>query len=179
MASSTELSTTSQTRWCKPISPVEPIYIAGRRRTASRPPRTLIDFASYLWPPCGVPPVFSLSPMFSPGSATSRVYLRRRTDSRQFGVRARAQKLFLSEARKACLRNAPCVASPFDPGFAGANPKLVGFLLHPISRSETWRRLMFLQAVDRAAPGAEPNSGSFWLGGRVDSKDPGMNRQRP
>ena len=35
MASSTELSTTSQTRWCKPNSPVEPIYIAGRLRTAS------------------------------------------------------------------------------------------------------------------------------------------------
>src|SRR6266849_3325655 len=67
IASSTELSTTSQTRWCKPISPVEPMYIAGRRRTASRPPRTLIDFASYLWPPCGVLPTFSLSPIFSPG----------------------------------------------------------------------------------------------------------------
>src|SRR5207253_9571374 len=47
-ASSTELSTTSQTRWCKPISPVEPMYMAGRSRTASKPPRTLIDFASYL-----------------------------------------------------------------------------------------------------------------------------------
>ena len=50
IASSTELSTTSQTKWCKPISPVEPMYIAGRRRTASRPASTLMDFASYLCP---------------------------------------------------------------------------------------------------------------------------------
>src|ERR1700719_2889746 len=48
MASSTELSTTSQTKWCRPSSPVEPIYIAGRLRTASIPPKTLIDVASYL-----------------------------------------------------------------------------------------------------------------------------------
>src|SRR5712671_6820597 len=47
MASSTELSTTSQTRWCNPISPVDPMYIAGRKRTASMPPSTLMDFASY------------------------------------------------------------------------------------------------------------------------------------
>src|ERR1700719_4790060 len=46
MASSTELSTTSQTRWCRPCSPVEPMYIAGRNRTASNPPSTLIDVAS-------------------------------------------------------------------------------------------------------------------------------------
>src|ERR1700677_4743663 len=50
IASSTELSATSQTRWCKPISPVEPMYIAGRLRTASRPARTLMDVASYLCP---------------------------------------------------------------------------------------------------------------------------------
>src|SRR5436190_1485743 len=59
MASSTELSTTSQTKWCNPISPVEPMYIADRKR-----------------------------------------------------------------------------------------PELVGFLLHPISRSETWRRLQ--RPVDRS-----------------------------
>src|SRR4029077_1029739 len=112
-----------------PISPVEPMYIAGRRRTASSPPRTLIDFASYLWPPCGVPLTFSLSPMFSPGPATSRVYPQRWTDSAQFGVRVRAQKLIMCEARKAYLRNFPCVALPFDSGFAGQNPELVGFLL--------------------------------------------------
>src|SRR3984885_4352196 len=53
MASSTELSATSQTRWWRPISPVEPMYIAGRLRTASIPPRTLMEVASYLWPPAG------------------------------------------------------------------------------------------------------------------------------
>src|SRR2546429_387622 len=93
MASSTELSTTSQTRWCKPISPVEPMYIAGRRRTASRPPRTLIDFASYLWPPCGVPTTFSLSPIISPGAASAHVCSRRGTDSGQFGSARPRSKL--------------------------------------------------------------------------------------
>src|ERR1700733_9248440 len=29
------------------------MYIAGRLRTASRPPRTLMEVASYLWPPVG------------------------------------------------------------------------------------------------------------------------------
>src|SRR5882762_10843522 len=56
------------------------MYIAGRKRTASSPPRTLIDFASYLWPPCGVLLTFSLSPMSSPGVAIADVDLRRRTD---------------------------------------------------------------------------------------------------
>src|SRR5260370_482986 len=119
-ASSTELSTTSQTRWCKPISPVEPMYIAGRRRTASRPARTLIDFASYLWPPCGVPPTFSsMSPMFSPGPATSRVYLRRWTDFQQFGVSVRAQNSFsVKQGRRICgmLRASPYPLIPVPPG---------------------------------------------------------------
>src|SRR6266478_9585621 len=120
MASSTELSTTSQTRWCKPMSPVEPMYIAGRKRTASMPPRTLIDFASYLWPPCGAPPTFSLSPMFSPGTATSREWLRRWTDSGQFGVRIRAQKNSFSvkQGRRACgiFRTSPHPVIPVSPG---------------------------------------------------------------
>ena len=37
MASSMELSTTSQIRWCRPRASVEPMYMPGRRRTASRP----------------------------------------------------------------------------------------------------------------------------------------------
>ena len=41
-ASSMELSTTSYTRWCRPSGPVDPMYIAGRFRTASRPSSTLI-----------------------------------------------------------------------------------------------------------------------------------------
>ncbi|VWM18330.1 Uncharacterised protein [Collinsella intestinalis] len=47
MASSTELSTISHTRWCKPVELVEPIYIPGRTRTASRPSRTLISLPPY------------------------------------------------------------------------------------------------------------------------------------
>src|SRR5260370_40207250 len=95
------------------------MYIAGRKRTASRPPKTLIDFASYLWPPWGAPPTFSLSPIFSPGPATSRDYLRPWTDSEQFGVPFRAEKNIFCEARNANWRNAQCAASPSDSRFAG------------------------------------------------------------
>src|SRR5579862_6580383 len=63
MASSTELSTTSQTKWCKPCSVVEPIYMAGRLRTASRSPRTLIEVASYRWP-AALPVTVSFSAIF-------------------------------------------------------------------------------------------------------------------
>jgi hypothetical protein len=47
MASSTELSTISHTRWCRPADEVVPMYMPGRLRTASRPSRTLISLASY------------------------------------------------------------------------------------------------------------------------------------
>src|SRR5262245_59922236 len=47
MASSTELSTTSQIRWCRPTRPVEPMYMPGRLRTGSRPSRTWMADASY------------------------------------------------------------------------------------------------------------------------------------
>ena len=47
MASSTALSTTSHTRWCRPVGPVDPMYMPGRRRTASRPSRTVMESASY------------------------------------------------------------------------------------------------------------------------------------
>src|SRR5687767_8780747 len=42
-----ELSTTSYTRWCRPRDEVEPTYMPGRLRTASRPFRTWIFPASY------------------------------------------------------------------------------------------------------------------------------------
>jgi hypothetical protein len=45
-ASSMELSTISQTRWCNPLGPVDPMYIPGRRLTASKPSRTWIELAS-------------------------------------------------------------------------------------------------------------------------------------
>ena len=45
MASSTELSTTSHTRWWRPVGPVEPMYIPGRFRTASSPSRTVMSAA--------------------------------------------------------------------------------------------------------------------------------------
>ena len=42
-ASSTALSTTSNTMWCRPVpSEVSPMYMPGRLRTASRPFRTLM-----------------------------------------------------------------------------------------------------------------------------------------
>ena len=41
-ASSTELSTTSDTRGCRPRWPVEPMYMPGRLRTGSRPSSTVI-----------------------------------------------------------------------------------------------------------------------------------------
>src|SRR5688572_9691460 len=47
-ASSTALSTTSNTMWCRPVpSEVSPMYIPGRLRTASRPFRTLIASEPY------------------------------------------------------------------------------------------------------------------------------------
>ena len=56
-ASSTELSTISQIRWCRPRSPVEPMYMPGRLRTASRPSSTWIAEASYDVPAAGAVPL--------------------------------------------------------------------------------------------------------------------------
>ncbi len=42
IASSMALSTTSYTRWCRPRASVEPMYMAGRLRTAERPSRTVM-----------------------------------------------------------------------------------------------------------------------------------------
>src|SRR3982750_887604 len=50
---------TSQTRWCSPRSPVEPMYMPGRLRTASRPSRTWIALASYLPSSTAEPELFS------------------------------------------------------------------------------------------------------------------------
>ena len=46
-ASSTELSTTSKTQWCRPRSLVSPMYMSGRLRTPSRPSSFWILEASY------------------------------------------------------------------------------------------------------------------------------------
>src|SRR3954454_13596266 len=46
-ASSTALSTTSHTMWCRPRSPVEPMYMPGRLRTASRTSRTVMELPEY------------------------------------------------------------------------------------------------------------------------------------
>src|SRR6188472_1866033 len=35
-------------RWWRPREPVEPMYIPGRRRTGSRPSRTVMSFAVYV-----------------------------------------------------------------------------------------------------------------------------------
>src|SRR5690606_5066705 len=48
IASSTELSTTSQMRWWRPRGPVVPMYMPGRSRTASRPSRTVMSLAAYV-----------------------------------------------------------------------------------------------------------------------------------
>src|SRR5699024_8493498 len=42
-----ELSTISYTRWCRPDSLVEPMYMPGRLRTASRPSSTWISDPPY------------------------------------------------------------------------------------------------------------------------------------
>src|SRR6476620_10773828 len=60
MASSTALSTISCTRWWRPRSPVEPMYMPGRFRTASSPSRTVIEEAPYS--------VLPLAPPFSGAS---------------------------------------------------------------------------------------------------------------
>src|SRR6266436_9610726 len=45
----------------------------------------------------------------------------------------------------------PYVALPFDPG--RVRPELVGLLLHPVSRSETWRRLGTPRTLLRSSQG--------------------------
>src|SRR5471032_1724622 len=46
--SSMELSSTSNTRWCRPVpSEVSPMYMPGRLRTASRPSRIWMEDAPY------------------------------------------------------------------------------------------------------------------------------------
>src|SRR5829696_9670831 len=47
MASSTALSTTSYTRWWRPLRPVEPMYMPGRLRTAATPSPTWRSFEAY------------------------------------------------------------------------------------------------------------------------------------
>ena len=65
---------------------------------------------------------------------------------------------------------------PFDPGAA---PGLVGFLLHPVPRSETWRRLKQLHANFGQSPLARSEkSGPNSLGERVDLEETTANRQQ-
>src|SRR5579863_4723398 len=113
------------------------MYIAGRKRTASSPSSTLIDCASY-WCPC-LPS--ALSDISSPRLLSRRIFAESR--ARQNTQSACAQNFFQTFSKQglAFLRNVPYVALPFDS--ARMRTELVGFLLHPISRSETWRRLYF------------------------------------
>src|SRR5690348_15103650 len=114
MASSTELSATSQTRWCRPNSPVEPIYIAGRLRTASSPPRTLMEVASYLCP-VAFAGAFSFSPIFwrAPGF--------------QIGEGGRAESL---ARHLPALAGLPCPLAQLRTRFKN-RAGLEGILLHP------------------------------------------------
>jgi len=60
-----------------------------------------------------------------------------------------------------------------------AVPELVGFLLHPISRSETWRRLKQLHAnFGQSLLARSGKSGPNSLGERVDLEEPTANRQQ-
>ncbi len=146
-ASSTELSTTSWTMWCRPRSPVEPMYMPGRLRTASRPSRTVIALASYdtgasIAAPsgaamtdsavCGVPDASSspgpVDGMFSlglPESATKRPFWHSSSlDPRRAGMRLRR-----SVSVSGCWGEARCPApgwglrcvSVRPPGEGGAN----------------------------------------------------------
>ena len=58
----------------------------------------------------------------------------------------------------------PYVALPFDPG--RLRPELVGLLLHPVSRSETWRRLVthasFVKAGEVYFQASQPGSWPAW-----------------
>ena len=47
IASSTQLSAISTIRWRRPVGPVDPMYMPGRSRTASKPSRTWIWSALY------------------------------------------------------------------------------------------------------------------------------------
>src|ERR1700735_2306511 len=127
MASSTELSTTSQTRWCRQSSPVEPMYMAGRLRTASMPPKTLMDVASYLCP--AFPPADSFSAMDRASPQTARSYERKIVESLVIHGKAVART----------ARHLPCpLASAaeisgldiFQSAFALA--RLEGLQLHPV-----------------------------------------------
>src|ERR1700730_12541885 len=138
IASSTELSTTSQTRWCRPSSPVEPMYIAGRLRTASIPPRTLIEVASYLWPFGGS---FSAITFASPQIRTNQNHAEQK--ERPTKVKClRSEDLsyikqnklrenceLLGKAVGGRPRHLPC---PLAPDFALCEPGLEGLLLHPV-----------------------------------------------
>jgi hypothetical protein len=82
-------------------------------------------------------------------------------------------RFFVKLGKAWCLQS-PCVASPFDRDLAKRS-QLVGFLLHPVPQSGTWRRLMFSSAV-RPAPGA----GFLWsssAGGRADVEEKSTNQQ--
>jgi hypothetical protein len=59
------------------------------------------------------------------------------------------------EARKGVMLAFAFVASPFDRDPAGARSWLVGFLLHPVPRTGTWRRLV--------SPGLGPTPGAGLL----------------
>ena len=83
----------------------------------------------------------------------------------------------------------PYVALPFDPG--RVRPELVGLLLHPVSRSETWRRLGTPRTLLRSPRGfhsKDAGPGSWRraeklppqsLGGRVPDCRDGPIRRKP
>jgi hypothetical protein len=69
----------------------------------------------------------------------------------------------------------PFVASPFDSDLVRRS-KLVGFLLHPVPRSGTWRSLMLSRPL--SLPLAQGLLRLTKSGGRVDLEEKTTNRQR-
>src|SRR5580658_8247113 len=107
------------------------MYIAGRLRTASIPPRTLIEVASYLCPPGLFAAGVSLSPM----SRTSPQMLFGRLPRIRFTASGKACR---AEVLDACLAHWPhfskLLPSWDSKGFSA---------LHPVRTMRMWRSLRF------------------------------------
>src|SRR5215203_5297054 len=85
-------------RWCRPASPVEPMYMPGRLRTGSRPSSTWMSLAPYSAPGRAVPVVLSVDTGGSfhrhlghafrsvTGSSASADHVHRRTGSAPDGA---------------------------------------------------------------------------------------------
>jgi len=142
--------------------------------------------------------VFFVAHFFSLGAipATTNLCVRaKRKNKLRITLRAAKLAKFLWKLGKACVRifrasfrdsREAARSLPFDSGNeqdrkrpALGIPELVGFLLHPVSRSETRRRLKQLHANFGQSPLARSGkAGPNSLGERVDLEEATANRQR-